>query len=394
MALMIILGAVAFAADKTAEPAPVLKSFTVSAQGTNYLTVKWKLESGKISGYKLYKYVKSTKQATLLETFTPDVTSYKIKSLKSGTDYCFRLRAFYKTKTETVNSKTLAVESYTTVPRITGLKLTKNEDYSQEITWDAIKGIKSYRIYYLSKKTGKYTFLGTKSTNVASFKTSPATAYTYKIKAEASVQGGKTMIYGKASAALETVTRSALIDTFSVKSKTDTTITFSWEAAKNVDGYRVYQYDAKEKKYKAVKTVKNALEVELIGFKSATQYSFKIRSFRNVDGTNVYSRYSSTLKVMTKPSATKVTQVADALNNGKVILSWSKVDRADGYLIYISSHKNSGFTLYKEVKADKLAATVTGVKNGEKQYVKIKAYASNGDSKIYGAYSKIISVYA
>ena len=107
-----------------------------------------------------------------------------------------------------------------------------------------------------------------------------------------------------------------------------------------------------------------------------------------------YGDSSSVLKVSTKPYAVSLKQENDSSGNGKAVLSLTEAPRAKGYLIYVSDHMNSGFSLYSEVSADYLHTTLTGLKNDVPQYVKIKAYFIADGVKVYGDYSAVITVNA
>ena len=392
---LLALMAFAFAFASSAETgAPSVANFTVAKQSPTSLTLQWETGEEPVSGFKLYKYQKANKKTTLIATLKKEEMSFKVGSLLSGTDYCFKLKAYIRSGGETVYSETAVLETYTTLPKVTGLALKSNSDVSQELTWNTVKGVGSYSIYYFNKTTGKYVLMGSKPTNEAVIKCSPATLYKYRVKATAVVEGGKTKISGKLSDPLEAVSRASLVSSVSVSEKTSSSITLEWEAAKKAEGYKIYQYDSAKKKYVAAKTVRGETSAVIDNLKSAKQYKFKIRSFTKVEGTNVFSEPSSVIAVITKPETPVLSQNSDAVLNGRISLSWTKSPRAKGYLIYISDHKNSGFTLYKEVDGSTDSTVVSGVKNGAKQYVKIKAYVEIEGAKVYGDYSKIITVYA
>ena len=390
----ILWALLAFSAGAANNTVAKIKSFSVQRQGSASVTLDWKTDEGSVGGFKLYKFEKAKNKNTLIASIKKDVRSFKVTSLIAGTDYCFKIKAYSKTKDGTVYSDTLMLETYTLVPKVTGLKLKSNSDINQELTWKAIKGIKTYNIYYLNKSTGKYVLMGSKNENSAIIKCAPATVYTYKVKAVAKVLNNKKTLLGASSDPLETISKSAFVSTFLVESKTTSSVTIKWGAVQKANGYKIYRAPASGKNYKLIMTLKNATSATISGLASAKNYKFRIKSFTVVNGKTVLSDSSATLSITTKPINTTVSQEADVFLNGKVNLSWTEVERATGYLIYVSDKKDSGFSLYKEVSAPSTSATLTGMKNGSAQYVKIKAYVVTDGIKDYGDYSRVITVLA
>lgn len=75
-------------------------------------------------------------------------------------------------------------------------------------------------------------------------------------------------------------------------------------------------------------------------------------------------------------------------NKKKIKLSWGKVQNADGYQIYISSKKKSGF---KKITESKKTSAVISRKKGT-WYVKIRAYRKVSGKKDTGKYSDICKI--
>ena len=70
-------------------------------------------------------------------------------------------------------------------------------------------------------------------------------------------------------------------------------------------------------------------------------------------------------------------------------LSWTAVSGASGYEIYRSTSKNGLYTRVKYQSA--VTYKNTGLSAGSRYYYKIRAYKTINKTKVYGAYSKIIS---
>ena len=69
-------------------------------------------------------------------------------------------------------------------------------------------------------------------------------------------------------------------------------------------------------------------------------------------------------------------------------LSWNRVKKTSGYMIYRSTKKKSGYKLIATVKGNKNTVYTDKHKKGEKYYYKIRVYKSVHKSKIYGNLSE------
>ncbi|MBQ3136031.1 MAG: leucine-rich repeat protein [Clostridia bacterium] len=93
----------------------------------------------------------------------------------------------------------------------------------------------------------------------------------------------------------------------------------------------------------------------------------------------------------------KKTEAKTLKSNKKkqITLTWSPVNDASGYLVkYSSSEKFSEKTTKSTTiaKQNTTKKTVKNLKSGKKYFVKIRAYKTVSGSKVYGPYSKVLSV--
>ena len=80
--------------------------------------------------------------------------------------------------------------------------------------------------------------------------------------------------------------------------RTSDSVTLSWSSVKGADAYRIYKYDAAEKKFKAYKTVYGT-SYTVTGLKSSTQYKFRIAALKKSSGKYSAGKQSATIKVKT-----------------------------------------------------------------------------------------------
>lgn len=76
----------------------------------------------------------------------------------------------------------------------------------------------------------------------------------------------------------------------------------------------------------------------------------------------------------------------------KITVSWQKIKDSSGYVVY-TSKKKTGFKVAKTLKKqDAVQAVIKAGKNVERIYVRVRPYYTEKGEKVYGPYSKIVSV--
>lgn len=84
--------------------------------------------------------------------------------------------------------------------------------------------------------------------------------------------------------------------------------------------------------------------------------------------------------------------VKTAISSGNSIkITWSKVTGANGYQIYRATSSKGTYQLVNTASAGKYSYTNTKLTPGKTYYYKVRAYKTSGKSKLYGAYSKVLS---
>ena len=96
-------------------------------------------------------------------------------------------------------------------------------------------------------------------------------------------------------------------------------------------------------------------------------------------------------KTSAKPSRVKLKSVK-VVSKNVIWVKWKKVKKAKGYQIKIS--KNKKFTKARKINVKKNACTkkIKKLKAGTKYYVKVRAFSKSKGKKVYGKWSKTLSV--
>lgn len=115
-------------------------------------------------------------------------------------------------------------------------------------------------------------------------------------------------------------------------------------------------------------------------------------SNKNKTGNSSGSNKNSSTQTVQKP--TKVTSVkVSNLWGRKIKVSWSRQQKISGYQIQYAQNKK--FTKSKKtvnVSRGSSLKIIRGLKKKKTYYVRVRAYAASGNSKLYGAWSKSVKI--
>lgn len=309
-------------------------------------------------------------------------------------------------------------------------------NYSQTTTLNLEQGQKYYiSVYYNSSYTytGNYTFSISNQT-VSSIQLSPssikmnkgeettlsptilpANAYNRNVKWEssdsdvASVSNDGSVYARKAGRAVITCTST---DGSNVKAScevivlpgkcsslysnstknTSSKVNLSWDTVYGADGYTIYCYDTKAKKWQAVKdnispkTTSATLKSCIYNKKSkalsaATVYKFRVAAYVKANGQKIYGSQSDTYSIATAPAKVKIRSVSYKRSTHRVTVKWKKTANATGYKIYYKSPSSNTYYLFATVKGSKKqSATFYYYPYTSGKFTfKVCAYKSSGD---------------
>ncbi len=154
------------------------------------MNLTWK-KSINADGYYIYQYKSGKyKQIGKIKSFS---NVYKIKKLKAGTSYKFRICSYVDIDSKEYLGAITNLKVSTKVGK-PNIKKSKNK-----ITWKRVNGAKGYAVYAATKRKGKYKKLKniTSSKNKNSYKLKKSGTYFVKVRAYSKINGKN--VYGKYS---------------------------------------------------------------------------------------------------------------------------------------------------------------------------------------------------
>ena len=338
---------------KSAPTAPAVKLGNSAASGKPMLT--WNAVEGATS-YRIYRSTSKGSGYSLLGTTT--ATSYTNTGAKAGTTYYYRVKACndagLSPYSNIVSGK---VKSVTPKPSAPVVKIGNSASSGKPmLTWNAVSGATSYKVYRATSQNGTYSLLGTvTATSYTNTGAKAGVTYYYKVKAvnSAGESAYSNIVSGRATVMTLTMGHSAS----SGKPQ------LTWKAVSGAASYRVYRATAKNGAYSVINTTK-ALTYTNVGAALGTTYYYKVEAL-NAAGKSM--GFSAIVEGKVAP----VLAVGYSSVSGKPQLTWKAVPGATEYQVYRSIQQNSGYTKINTTTSTSYVNT--GAKANTTYYYKIVA---------------------
>ena len=279
-------------------------------------------------------------------------------------------------------------DSYTsqiTLPAVTGVKVKTQGSTSLTLAWDKDASANGYVVEQY--KGGKWVQIAKTASNaVVSYTVSGLaadTTYTFRVRAYKTA-AGKT-IYSEYTR-LAAKTRIANVGTFKGSTVSDSAVKLDWSKNDKASGYIIEQY--KGGKWTALATTKNntTLTFTVKGLASATVYSFRIKSFRTVNGKTDYSEYTS-LKAATSFGGVSGLAVK-SYTASAITLAWNKNASANGYVV--EQYKGGKWVQIAKTASNAVVSyTVSGLAADTTYTFRVRAYKTAAGKTIYSEYTRL-----
>ena len=314
------------------------------------------------SKYEIYRA--TSKDGTYSRRSTTTKTTFTNTNAQVGVQYYYKVRAIAKDGTY-ADSKIVSRTVDLPRPVVTASN-TASTGYPK-LTWAAVEGAVSYKVYRATSKDGTYSL--TKTTTGTTYTNSTAKVgqtYYYKVRAIAENTAAN-------SAYSEIMSRTCdlprpVVTASNVASTGYPRLT--WEAVEGAVSYKVYRSTEKEGTYSLTKTTTGTSYTNTSA-KPGNVYYYKVVAVAENSAAN--SAYSSIKSRTCDLAQPKVTGKVTLAGNPK--LSWSKVDGAVSYKVYRATSENGTYKLMKTTTGT--SYTNTSVTAGKTYYYKVVAVANN-----------------
>ncbi len=164
-------------------------------------------------------------------------------------------------------------------------------------------------------------------------------------------------------------------------------ITVSWNAVANADGYEaLYSASGEGKTVSVAGGAVNSCQIAQTDDK--TVYTVRVRAYRETKAGRLYSEYSAW-----NPQSVSVPKpkFASIKKSGKSVrIKWKKISGASGYKILRKTGKKGKFKVIATMKTGKkVSYPDKKVKSGKKYYYKIRAIVKEGQNTVNGPFSSV-----
>ena len=245
----------------------------------------------KVTGYIIEQY-KGGKWTQIAVTKNNTTLTFTVKGLADATPYSFRIKTYKNADGKTNYSGYTTVKAETPPAAVKNARVTSTTATWITLEWERNANVTGYAIEQY--KGGKWTQIAvTKNNTTLKFIVkglNPDTKYSFRIRAY-KTNGTKTTYGGYVSMA--GTTRITNVAKFNATALSQTAVKLSWSRNTIASGYVIEQY--KGGKWTQINVIKdkNVTTMVVSPLAKGTTYSFRMKSFKTVDGSNRFSEYIS-----------------------------------------------------------------------------------------------------
>ncbi len=266
-------------------------------------------------------------------------------------------------------------------PAAPTVTMTYSDSGKPKLTWNAVSGATSYRVFRSESRGTGYSLLGT--TTATSYTNTGAavgkTYYYYRVKAVNSVgtSGYSNIVSGKAKTAAPAAPSVTAGNSSTGKPQ------LTWKAVSGAVKYEVYRSTRQNSGYSLLGTTTSTSYVNT-GASTGTTYYYRVKAVNRDGMASGYSNIVSGKAKAAAPAAPSVT--AGNSSTGKPRLTWKAVSGATSYRIYRSESRGTGYSLLGTTSSTSYVNT--GAAAGKTYYYRVKAVNRDG---MASGYSNIVS---
>lgn len=255
-----------------------------NAPNTGYVKLSWEAVDGAVK-YNVYRATSETGTYKLMKT--TEALTYTNTSGVAGTTYFYKVKAI--AANEAANSSYSLIKQRTCDCASPVVTTSVNAYGKPVITWEAVTGAVSYKVYRSTTPDGTYKLmLTTENTTCTNTGAVPGTTYYYKVKAIAENTNANSAM---SAAKKRTCDYAKPVVKAGLSSAGKPVLT--WAAVEGATGYKVYRSTSETGTFTLIKTTENLNFTNTSAVKG-TKYFYQVRAIgENADATSAYSTVKS-----------------------------------------------------------------------------------------------------
>ena len=360
---------------KAKPAAPAAPSVTIGNSSTGKPQLTWNAVSGAVK-YEVYRSTRQNSGYSLLGTTTS--TSYVNTGASTGTTYYYRVKAVSRNGMASGYSNIVSGKAKAAAPAAPSVTAGNSSTGKPRLTWKAVSGAVSYRIYRSESRGTGYSLLGTtSSTSYTNTGAKAGKTYYYRVKAvnrDGMASGYSNIVSGKAKAAAPAAPSVTAGNSSTGKPR------LTWKAVSGAVSYRIYRSESRGTGYSLLGTTSSTSYTNT-GAKAGKTYYYRVKAVNRDGMASAYSNIVSGKATLPAP----VLNIGLSVSSGKPMLAWDAVPGATSYRIYRSTSRDSGYSLLATTTSTSYVNTSAA--KGTTYYYRVKACNAAGLSP----YSNIVS---
>lgn len=245
---------------------------------------------------------------------------------------------------------------------------------SAKLSWDTVEGASYYNIYRSNEENGEYIAIakGVEEASYIDNELKENTSYYYKVQAVG--DGGASKLSSSHAVNVGESNNKGLV---TVKEKSATTVSLTWDSVDNAKVYKVYRRDNEADNYKVIYEGESNTIVDL-GLISDKTYHY---AMTYIDNNNIESFKSSEVTVKTDLEQSKVPTGLELRShtNVEAVIAWEEVLEANTYSVYRSESEDGE---YVKIADTEERSYVDGtIEPGKDYYYKVTSKNAFGESE-------------
>ncbi len=349
------------------------KVLSVSSKTKTSLEIKWRKVSNAY-GYRIQRSTSKTKGFKTIATVKSGTSvSYVDKKLKTGQKYYYRVQALNRVNKRMGYSGYSSASSGSTITGTTMVYARSKNSASMEVAWKKDPKATGYRVKRSTSEKGTYQVVATinKNSTVKYIDKTISTGKKYYYAVESVVtKNGVPNYSGNSEPAMARNIKRVSVTSMTTGEKG---VTLNWGKVAGANGYQITRSDTANGKFIKIADLSGSANTSYTDTNTAARkrYYYKIRAVKAGKNTG-YGTYTKALEKCTLAAPEDLAAISD--QPGQAELSWEKVPKSVGYVVYRSTKQGSG---YKSVATLDGIGTVSyidaNVAAGKTYYYKVAA---------------------
>ena len=323
-------------------------TLSASAQSDAEISVTWNAVSGATS-YNLYRSTVSGGEYAQIGGDEISALSYLDRGLTPETAYFYQLEAC---NFDGCSAPSLPV-SVTTQSLVVAPaqppapSASAQSDTDIEVTWNAVSGATSYKLYRSTSSDGTYTQVGGDISALRYLDTgrSASTEYFYQLEACNSAGCSATRSPAGSATTQATPVAPAQPPAPSASAQSDTEIEVTWNAVSGATSYKLYRSTSSGGTYTPIGGDISALRYLDTGLSGSAEYFYQLEACNSAGCSATRSPAgSATTQATPVAPAQPPAPSASAQSDTEIEVTWNAVSGATSYRLYRSTRSDGAYT--------------------------------------------------